>query len=76
MKGCTMSGKLKEGDKVQWESSQGTIQGTVKEKLTQPIDINGHNAAASAENPKFLVESDKTGKQAAHKPESLHKRKD
>jgi hypothetical protein len=71
-----MADQFKKGDKVEWESSQGTIEGTVEKKLTQPTDIKGHHVAASKEEPQYLVKSDKTGKEAAHKPESLTKRKD
>lgn len=61
------------GDKVQWHSSQGTVQGRIKKKLTAPTDIEGHHVAASADNPQYLVVSDKTGAQAAHKPGALKK---
>lgn len=70
----SQSDEFKKGDKVQWESSQGTIEGTVEKKLTQPIEIKGHHVAASEANPEYLVKSDKTGKEAAHKPESLQDR--
>lgn len=70
-----MAEKLKTGDKVEWETSQGKTKGTVKKKLTAPTDIKGHHAAASEENPEYLVESEKSGKQAAHKPQSLKKSK-
>ena len=33
---------VKPGDKVQWKTSQGITSGTVKKKLTAPIDIQGH----------------------------------
>lgn len=68
-----MSDELKVGDKVEWKTPQGTTSGTIKKKLTAPTDIKGHHVAASKENPEFLVESDKTGAEAAHKPESLKK---
>ena len=68
-----MADKLKKGDKVEWETPQGETSGTVKKKLTAPTDIKGHHVAASKENPEFLVESEKSGKEAAHKPESLKK---
>ena len=67
-----MTDKFQTGDKVQWQSSQGTISGTVKKKLTEPIEIKGHHVAASADEPQYLVVSDKTGREAAHKPESLN----
>ncbi len=69
-----MSETFKAGDKVQWESAQGTVHGTIKKKLTTPIEIKGHHVAASEENPEFLVVSDKTGAEAAHKPSALKKR--
>jgi hypothetical protein len=70
-----MADKLKTGDKVEWKTSQGKTSGTVKKKLTKPTDIKGHHVAASVENPEYLVESEKTGAQAAHKPDALKKTK-
>jgi hypothetical protein len=68
-----VSEQFKKGDKVEWNSAQGKITGEVKKKLTSPTDIKGHHVAASKDNPEYLVESEKTGKQAAHKPDSLKK---
>jgi len=68
-----MTHEFKVGDKVQWHSPQGTVHGTIKKKLTSPIDIKGHHVAASADNPEYLVVSDKTGAEAAHKPAALKK---
>lgn len=64
---------LKSGDKVEWQTSQGKTTGTVKKKLTSPTKIKSHNVAATKEDPEYLVETAKTRKQAAHKPESLKK---
>ena len=69
-----MPDRIKKGDKVQWKTSQGVTTGTVKKKLASPIDIKGHHVAASKENPEYLVESDKSGGQAAHKPGALRKK--
>ena len=68
-----MTNAFKAGDKVEWESAQGTVRGTVKKKLTAPIDIKGHHVAASPEHPEYLVVSDKTGAEAAHKASALKK---
>ena len=46
---------FKAGDKVSWNTSQGKVTGTVKKKLTAPIDIKTHHVAASPDNPEFLV---------------------
>ena len=66
--------KLKKGDKVEWETAQGKTTGTVKKKLTSPTKIKTHKVSASKENPQYLVETDKSKKEAAHKPESLKKK--
>jgi len=65
---------LKRDDHVEWNTSQGKTDGVVKKKLTGPTDIKGHHVAASEDNPEYLVESDKTGAQAAHKPGALTKK--
>lgn len=68
-----MTSSFGKGDKVEWHSSQGTVHGTVLRKLTEPTDIKGHHVAASPEEPQYLVRSDKTGAEAAHKAEALKK---
>jgi hypothetical protein len=68
-----MAKSLKPGDRVEWESSQGSVTGKVKKKLVKPTEIKGHHVAASPDNPEYLVESEKTGAEAAHKPEALKK---
>ena len=65
---------FKRGDKVSWNTSQGPTKGRVKKKLTSPTKIKGHRVAASESNPEYLVESEKSGETAAHKPGSLRKR--
>ena len=67
-----MAENLKKGDKVEWETSQGKTNGTVKKKLTSPTKIKSHKVAASKDNPEYLVETDE-GKEAAHKPKALKK---
>jgi len=68
-----MAEKLKAGDRVEWSTSQGPTTGKVVKKLTKPTEIKGHHVAASRENPEFLVESEKSGQQAAHNPAALKK---
>jgi hypothetical protein len=70
-----MADKLKPGDKVEWNSSGGHSIGKVVKKVTSPIRIKTHKVAASKDNPEYLVRSDKTGAQAAHKPGSLKKKR-
>jgi Hypervirulence associated proteins TUDOR domain len=68
-----MENDFKKGDKVEWNTSQGKTTGVVEKKLTSPIKIKGHQVQASEDNPEYLVKSDKTGSEAAHKPDALNK---
>lgn len=63
--------KLKTGDNVRWNSTQGEVKGKIKKKLTSPMNIKGHHVAASPDNVQYLVESASSGKVAAHKPTAL-----
>jgi hypothetical protein len=65
---------LKEGEKVEWQTPQGKTSGTVKQKLTDPLRIKKHKVAASEDDPEYLVVSDKSGQEAAHKPEALSRK--
>ena len=64
---------FKKGDKVEWDSSGGHSVGKVVKKVTSPTKIKDHEVKASKDNPEYIVESDKSGKQAAHKPGALKK---
>jgi hypothetical protein len=69
---ATEKDMLKVGDKVEWQTSQGKTKGTIKKKLTAPMQIKGHDVAASKDNPEYLVETE-SGALAAHKPAALKK---
>lgn len=66
--------KLRKGDQVEWETSQGTTSGKVEKKVTGKTKIKGHEVKASKDDPQYVVESDKTGAKAAHKPSALKKK--
>ncbi len=68
-----MAQELKEGDKVEWNTPQGKTRGVIKEKLTSRTEVGGQTVAASNDDPHYLVESEKSGKEAAHKPDALTK---
>jgi len=66
---------FKVGDHVSWRTSQGETTGKVRRKLTAPTSIKRHHVAASTDNPEYLVVSDESGEEAAHKPGALKKLK-
>ena len=69
-----VSKKLKKGDKVSWQSHGTTVPGTVEEKITSETEAAGRSVKASTDEPQYRVTSDKTGRDAVHKPEALKKR--
>jgi hypothetical protein len=65
---------LSKGDKVEWNTSQGKTSGKVKKRVTSKGKIKGHEVKATKDDPQYVVESDQTGAEAAHKPGALKKR--
>lgn len=65
--------EFRPGDHVAWNTPQGETTGVVKERLTKRTEIKGHEVAAASDNPEYLVVSDKSGSEAAHKPDALRK---
>ena len=69
-----MAGKtFKAGDHVKWDTPQGETSGTVVKKETGTTKAGGHTAKATKDEPQYRVKSDKSGKEAVHKPEELRK---
>lgn len=67
-----MSDSKRKGDKVSWKSHGQTVHGKVEEKITSRTEAAGRTVDASKDEPQYRVRSDKTGRDAVHKPESLH----
>ncbi|GLY01959.1 MULTISPECIES: DUF2945 domain-containing protein [Actinoplanes] len=64
----------KKGDKVSWRSHGETVHGTVEQKITKRTEAAGRTVAASPDEPQYRVRSDRTGRDAVHKPASLRRR--
>jgi hypothetical protein len=67
-----MADELHKGDEVSWKSHGQTVHGTVEEKITSRTEAAGRTVDASQDEPQYRVRSDKSGRDAVHKPESLH----
>ncbi|MFC0678460.1 DUF2945 domain-containing protein [Lysobacter korlensis] len=59
------------GDTVTWNTSQGQTRGKVLERKTKDFQFEGQHFTASEDEPAFVVESEKSGKRAAHKGTAL-----
>jgi plastocyanin len=65
---------FKKGDKVSWNTSQGTTHGVVEEKKTKDFQFKKQKFTASDEEPAYIVTSDKSGETAAHRESALSRR--
>lgn len=65
---------ITQGTAVSWNTSQGKTHGHAVEKRTATFQFDGQKFNASAEEPYWIVESEKTGARAAHKETSLSQR--
>jgi Hypervirulence associated proteins TUDOR domain len=65
--------EVRQRDKVEWNTPQGKTRGTLKKKVTSDTEVGGQKINTSEDDPRYLVESDKSGKEAAHKPDALSK---
>lgn len=69
-----MAKNLKQGDRVEWDSHGGTAVGKVKKKITSDTEAGGRTVKASKDEPQYLVESEKSGGTAVHKPDALRRK--
>ena len=54
--------KLKPGDKVSWNTSQGKTTGKVVKRTTTKSKIKTHKVAASKANPEYIVKSSRAAR--------------
>lgn len=65
--------EFQKGNDVTWQSHGHTLEGTVEKEITSDTEAAGRTVRASKEEPQYLVESDRSGRAAVHKPGALKK---
>ncbi|MBC7660822.1 MAG: DUF2945 domain-containing protein [Chitinophagaceae bacterium] len=72
-----MQKKFKRGDHVKWNSEAGrvsvSVSGVIIKVHTKDFDVNDYTHHASADEPQYEIESDKTDHVAMHKGTALTK---
>jgi hypothetical protein len=68
-----MPGAFKVGDHVGWNSEAGRVSGIIRKKIVAPMQFKGYTVRASREEPRYLIESDKTDHLAMHKGSALRR---
>ncbi|WFR68093.1 DUF2945 domain-containing protein [Curtobacterium flaccumfaciens] len=64
---------LSRGERVHWNTSHGQTTGKLVEKKTADFTFDGQTFKPADDDPYWIVESEKTGKRAAHKESALSK---
>ena len=62
--------QFKKGDHAEW-NGPGIVTGMVEREITEDTRFSNKTYRASKESPEYLVKSDKSGKEAIHRPEEL-----
>lgn len=65
--------EFRTGDRVRWSSHGGEAVGVVKRRITADTEAAGRTVRASADEPQYLVESEKSGGEAVHRPSALRR---
>lgn len=68
-----MAEEFRRGDRVEWKFGRGTAVGVVRKKLTSRTEVGGQVVAASKDDPRYLVETERSRKRAAKRPAVLKK---
>jgi hypothetical protein len=68
-----MSQELKRGDRVEWSFRGRRVVGRVRRRLVNRTTFNGRPVAATEADPRYVVRSEKTGKETTRRPEALRR---
>jgi hypothetical protein len=68
-----MAQEFKRGDKVEWSFRGRPIRGTVRRRLTRRTEIAGQVVAASKDDPRYVVRTEKSGKDTTRRPSALRR---
>ena len=68
-----MPQEFKRGDRVEWTFRGRPVTGKVRRKLTKRTEIGGRPVAASPGDPRYVVRSDRSGKETTRRPEALRR---
>jgi hypothetical protein len=71
-----MSGEFRRGDRVEWRYRGRRVTGRVRRKLTSRAEIGGRPVAASKDDPRYVVRTDRTGSETTRRPGALRRLED
>jgi Hypervirulence associated proteins TUDOR domain len=66
-----MSQEFRRGDRVEWNFRGRKVVGRVRKRLTSRAEVGAQVVAASKDDPRYLVRSEKSGMETARRPDAL-----
>jgi hypothetical protein len=63
--------RFRRGDRVEWNFRGHTVTGRVRRRLVERTEVASQVVAASKDDPRYLVRSDKSGRETARRPDAL-----
>lgn len=68
-----MTTRYKVGDHVSWNSEAGRVRGRIVKVHTEDVQYKGYTRHATADDPQYEIQSDKTDHIAMHKGAALRR---
>jgi Hypervirulence associated proteins TUDOR domain len=68
-----MPEQFKRGDRVEWNFRGRKVSGRIRRRLTSRTEIGGQVVAASKDDPRYVVRSDRSGKETTRRPAALRR---
>jgi hypothetical protein len=68
-----MSGEFQRGDRVEWSFRGQRVTGRVRRKLTSRAEVGGRPVAASKDDPRYVVRTEKSGRETSRRPGALRR---
>jgi hypothetical protein len=68
-----MDQDFKRGDRVEWNFRGRTVRGTVRRRLTKRTELAGRVVAASKDDPRYVVRTERSGKETSRRPGALRR---
>lgn len=66
-----MAESFRRGDRVEWNFRGRRVRGAVRRRLTKRVEIAGRIVAASPKDPRYVVRSEKSGKETVRRAAAL-----
>ena len=68
-----MAQEFRRGDRVAWSFRGRTVAGRVRRRITSRTEVDGQLVAGSKDDPRYLVRSERSGKETTRRPGALRK---